>query len=67
MSKPKLTRWFNRSEFPARHGFYECAVRIAGGMGHGIWPEKLWWDGTGFHCKIPTVVLQWRGLAEESK
>ena len=64
--KPKVTKWFNRSDKLVRHGYYECFCRIAGGA-FAIWREKLYWDGIGFKVPIPMMVLQWRGLKKEMK
>ena len=66
MNKPRVTRWFKRSELPIRDGYYECFCYIAGGF-NCIWGENLYWDGTGFLVRIPMNVIKWRGLTKESK
>lgn len=57
------TGWFPRCLKPVRPGFYDCAVRVAGGF-CTIW--RLEWDGVGFLVPFPMVVRKWRGLTRRS-
>jgi hypothetical protein len=59
-NKPELTRWFNPSEKPARHGNYECKTcgQLHKWLG-GVW---LWGHGQTEPCHVKSVT--WRGLKE---
>jgi hypothetical protein len=58
MSTKGKTRWFPRYIHPVRNGFYECEVRLMGGL-YTNW--MLPWDGKGFLVPFPMTVLRWRG------
>ena len=59
----KLTPWVPRHIEPVRNGFYDCVVRIPGGL-VTFW--RLEWDGIGFKVPMPMIVREWRGLTKSA-